>query len=153
MSTQEAWGVAILRIILGVIFVMHGYLGLMVLGPAGAAGLITQMGYPAGIAPVLAWYLIVVHLAGGALIIIGVWTRIMALLNIPIMASAVFLFHLSQGFFMRGMIVDAAAGRARAIGYELSLLVLVATLALALLGPGPLSVDRWRAGRRQPRMP
>ena len=153
MSRQEAWGAAILRVMLGVVFVMHGYYGLTILGPAGAAGFITRMGYPAGAATLLAWYLIVVHLVGGALMLVGLWTRLVALLNVPIMASAVFLFHLPQGFFVRGVIVDAAAGRAIAAGYEFALLVLVATLAVALLGSGALSVDGARAARRVPRVP
>lgn len=153
MNAPEAWGATILRIVLGVIFVMHGYLGLNVLGPARVGGFVTGMGYPVATAPLLAWYLIVVHLAGGGLMILGLWTRLAALLQVPIMASAVFLLHLPQGFVMRGVIVDAAAGRAIAAGYEFALLVLVATLAVALLGSGALSVDRARAARRVPRVP
>jgi uncharacterized membrane protein YphA (DoxX/SURF4 family) len=49
---------------------------------------------------------------------------------------------------MTGIIVDAAAGRAIAGGYEFSLTVLVTTLAVMLLGPGALSVDHAIARRR-----
>jgi len=69
--------------------------------------------------------------------IVGFWTRLVAVLQIPIMASAFFLLHLGQGFFMSGALLDTPAGpRAVVGGYEYSLLVLVATLAEALLGPG-----------------
>ncbi len=153
MNSTWAWGTALLRTMLGVIFVMHGYLALAVIGPAGAAGSVTSLGYPPSLAPLLAWYLVVVHLAGGALIVIGLWTRLAVLLQIPIMASATFLLHFPQGFFLRGILLDAAKGQTEAGGYEYSLLVLVATLALALLGPGALSVDGWRAGRHRPSVP
>jgi putative oxidoreductase len=145
MTGQQALGAFLLRLILGVVFVMHGYYGFTVVTPSGAAGLITRMGYPADVGQVLAWYLIVAHALGGLLILLGLWTRWAALAQVPIMASAVFLLHLPQGFFMRGLIVDAAAGRAIAGGYEFALTILVATLALALLGPGALALDRARA--------
>jgi putative oxidoreductase len=133
------------------IYVMHGWYALVVLGVQAAAGYIIRMGYPPALAPALAWYLVVVHLAGGAAILLGVGTRVAALLQIPIMASALFLHHLSQGFFLQVLTVETATGpRHVAGGYEYVLLVLAATLALALTGPGRLAVDEWRG--RRPRM-
>jgi putative oxidoreductase len=117
---------------------MHGYLALALLGPATVAGYITRMGYPATLGSVLAWYLIVAHLAGGVLIIIGLWTRWAALANVPPMVSAVVLLHLPQGFFMKPL------GPTTVGGYEFSLTVLVATLALVFLGSGAASVDGLR---------
>jgi len=149
MTRRQGYGIALVRIVLGVIFVMHGYLGLAIIGPAGVAQYAIRTGVPADVAPVVAWYMIVAHLAGGALLIIGLWTVLAALVQVPIMAAAVFLIHLPQGFFMRGIVTDAAAGRAIAGGYEFTLLVLAATLAVALTGPGALSVDDTR--RHRPR--
>ena len=146
--TMHAWGTALLRIWLGIVFLMHGYLGAVLLGPEAIAGYTTRMGFPASAGVGLGWYLIAAHLVGGALLVIGLWTRAAALVNVPVMASAVFLLHLPQGFFMNGIIVDAAAGRAIAGGYEFTLTVLVATLAMMLLGPGALSVDHAIANRR-----
>jgi putative oxidoreductase len=144
----QAWGATLLRLAVGVIYVMHGWLAVAVLGVPGAAGYITRMGFPSALAPALAWYLVVVHLAGGALILLGVGTRVAALLQVPIMASALFLHHLSQGFFMKVLTMETPAGaRSIAGGYEYVLLVLAATLALALTGPGRLSVDELRARR------
>ena len=141
-----AWGAALLRAVLGVIFVMHGLFALRGLGPEVAAGYIVRMGYPAWLGPALAWYLILVHGLGGLLMIVGLWTRVVALLQIPIMASAFFLLHLAQGFFMSATLIDSPAGlHAIPAGYEYSLLVLAATLALCLLGPGACSVDERRA--------
>jgi len=143
----------LLRVALGAIFVMHGYDALAVLGAPAAAALVVRLGYPAALALPLAWYLIVAHGAGGALLIVGLWTRWAALVQVPIMASAVFLLHLPQGFFMRGIVEDRAAGRAIAGGYEYSLLVLAATLAVGLSGAGAWSVDRARTNPRRPRLP
>ncbi|MBI4635455.1 MAG: DoxX family protein [Candidatus Rokubacteria bacterium] len=141
------WGLALLRVTLGLIFVMHGYSTWAGPGPGETAGVVTAIGYPAALSTALAWYLILAHLGGGVLMILGIWARMAALLNVPIMASAVFLVHWQQGFFLRGVIVDAAAGRAFAGGYEFALLVLAVTLVVALLGPGSLSLEAVRARR------
>lgn len=146
--TRHAWGTALLRVWLGVLFVMHGYLVLAVLGPEAIAGSTTRMGFPASAGLPLAWYLIAAHTVGGALLVIGLWTRAAALANVPVMAAAVFLLHTPEGFFMHGIILDAAAGRAIAGGYEFALTVLVATLAVMLLGAGALSLDHAIAERR-----
>jgi putative oxidoreductase len=138
----QAWGITLLRLMLGVVLIMHGYLALTLLGPQTVAGYITRMGYPGSLATILAWYLIVAHLAGGGLIVIGLWTRWAALANVPPLASAVFLLHISQGFFMKA--VEVAPGRYVSGGYEFSLTVLVALIALAILGAGPASVDGTR---------
>lgn len=144
----HAWGAALLRVWLGVLFVMHGYSGFAVLGPEAIAGHTTRMGFPDSAGPALAWYLIAAHTVGGALLVIGLWTRVAALANVPVMAAAVFLLHMPQGFFMTGLIADAAAGHAVAGGYEFALTVLVATLAVMLLGAGALSLDHAIAERR-----
>ena len=116
MTNGAAWGVLVLRIVLGVILVMHGSMVFSTYTPRGAASLVTRIGYPPWSALILAWYLIVVHVVGGALIVVGFWTRLAAVLNLPIMASAVLLMHLSQGFFMRGVVrstTDLAIVRCR----------------------------------------
>jgi hypothetical protein len=58
------------------------------------------------------------------------------------MASAFFLHHLRQGFFLTGIVVDPAKDVAIAGGYEYTLLVLAATLMLVLTGGGALGFDR-----------
>jgi putative oxidoreductase len=148
ITGAESWAPTLLRLGLGVIFVMHGWYAVSVLGLDTAAAFIVRMGYPPPLAPLLAWYLVVVHLAGGVLILLGLWTRLAALLQVPIMASAVFFQHFAQGFFLRVMTVDTPGGpRPIVAGYEYAALVLLATLSLALSGPGALSVDGARATR------
>jgi putative oxidoreductase len=142
MTSSHGLGLAVLRVTLGVIFAMHGYLGLSVIGPAGIAGYTTRMGYPAALGPALAWYLILAHSIGGLLLVLGLWTRWAAVAQLPIMASAFFLHHLRQGFFLTGIVVDPAKGIAIAGGYEYVLLILAATLTLVLAGGGALAIDQ-----------
>lgn len=146
MTNGAAWGVLVLRVVVGIILVMHGYAALATYTPRGMSGMVLRMGFPAWTAMPLAWYLIIAHAVGGALIVIGLWTRLAAVLNVPIMLSAVTLLHWPQGFFMRATVTD---GRASVIGYEYPLLVLAATLAIALIGAGPFSLDGRRRGRRR----
>jgi putative oxidoreductase len=150
--TAEAWGATVLRVVLGITYLMHGWLGAAVLGRAAIAGYVIRMGYPPAMADLLAWYLIVAHLGGGALILAGFLTRIAALAQLPIMASALFFLHWPQGYFMRAMVVESPSGPVTiAGGYEYAFLVLFATTALALLGPGALSLDSIRATARSHR--
>lgn len=125
----ESYGATILRITLGVIFLMHAYHALVVMGPRGTTAFQHSLGLP--VPEVGAWYLIVAHGLGGALLILGLFTRWAALANLPIMAGAFFLVHLKHGFFV-----------GRAEGYEYVMLVLAATLAQVFLGPGALALRR-----------
>ncbi len=140
----ERLGLALLRVTLGTIFVMHGYLGLVLVGPAAIGGYTTRMGYPAALGPALGWYMILAHGIGGLLLIVGLFSRWAALAQVPIMASAFFLYHLHQGFFLTGIVVDPARGTAIAGGFEYTLLVLAATLTLVLAGGGALALDSRR---------
>ena len=132
MRDPQAWGKALLRIALGIIFVVHGY-HRFAGGARATATFITKMGFPAEFSATLAWYLIIVHVVGGALMVVGFWTRIAAFLQLPIMVSAVALLHWKEGF-------DEL---------EFPVLVLVATLAVVLVGPGTVAVDRAAGGGRR----
>ena len=148
MIGHAAWGAALLRVVLGIIFVMHGYFGFAVLGPSALAGYTTAMGYPATAGPLQAWYLIVAHMVGGGLMVVGFLTRVATLAQVPIMGSALFLYHWPQGFFIRGVAVDTPGGqRVVAAGYEYALLVFVATVSCVLIGPGAPSFDAARGSQ------
>ena len=125
----ETYGITILRVVLGVIFVMHAYYALFHYGIRGTIALQRSLGLP--VPEIGVWYVILAHGVGGALIILGLFTRWAALVNLPIMAGAFFLVHLKQGFFM-----------GKDGGYEYVLLVLACNLALVFLGPGALSLRR-----------
>jgi len=87
-------------------------------------------------------YLLFSQVVGGALMILGIFTRWAAMANLPIMVGAVLLFHFHEGFFLRGVIVDAARGKTDVVGYEYALVVLAATLAQCFLGTGALGLTK-----------
>ena len=134
---MSRYGVTLLRITLGVIFAMNGYFLLYVLEPTGAAQFINIPGLLGG---ALARYLIVTHIVGGLMLMVGLKTRWAALANIPVILIALSRVHVYQGFLMTCTIVDAAAGKAHPVGLEYPLLVLAATAALALQGGGALAM-------------
>jgi putative oxidoreductase len=126
---MEQYGATVLRVFLGVIYAMHAYLALFVYGPAGTSNFQKSLGLPF---PELgAWYVILAHGLGGLCLVLGLLVRWAALVNIPIMAGALLLVHARQGFFM-----------GKDGGYEFVLLLLGATIAQALLGPGAFTLRR-----------
>lgn len=132
-SRRVDTGLLILRIVIGIVFLMHGGQKLFVYGFAGVTGAFGQMGVPmpAITGPLTA---IVEFLAGGALVI-GLLTRLAALGLAINMLGAIFLVHLKNGFFMPQ-------------GYEFALTLLGASVAIAIAGAGYYSLDRAIAERR-----
>jgi putative oxidoreductase len=120
---MDSYGATVLRVFLGVTYVMHAYLAAFVYGPSGMTAFQTAKGIP--FPEIGTWYLIAAHGAGGICLILGILVRWAALVNIPVMAGALFFVHLKQGFFI-----------GREGGYEYVLLVLGATIAQAFLGAG-----------------
>ena len=140
---MKEFGATILRVLLGVTYVMHAYLSLVVFTPAGVANVIgTTMGLPAPL--LMAWLLILVHALGGLMLILGLWTRWAAAANAVFMLGALVKVHFHQGFFLKAVIADAAAGRANVAGYEYVLVLLGATVAQVFLGSGAWALTRSR---------
>ena len=134
---MSRYGATLLRITLGVIFAMNGYFFLYVLEPAGSAQFIN---IPGLLGEALAWYLIVTHIVGGLMLIVGLKTRWAALANIPVILIALSRVHVYHGLLMTCTIVDAVGGKAHPVGLEYPLLVLAATAALVLQGGGALAM-------------
>lgn len=125
---MASYGALLLRLILGVVYVMHAYLALVVLGPSGMIAYQVKAGvtFP----EIATWYLILAHGLGGILLVLGIYTRWAALVNVPAMLGALVFVHLKKGFW------------AFDDGYEYVLVLLVATLAAAMIGGGALSLKR-----------
>lgn len=128
----------ILRVVTGFLFAAHGWQKFSEFTIPGTQAAFAQMGVPAAnlVAPAVA----TLELAGGIALILGVLTRVFALLLAVDMLGALFLVHASAGIFV-------AAG-----GYELVLILAAAALAVALVGAGRVSVDGAVFGRTGSRL-
>jgi putative oxidoreductase len=124
---------AILRVIVGIIFVAHGAQKLFTYGLEGVSGAFAGMGVPMpGIAgPAVAF----LEFFGGIALILGLLTRLAALGLAITMLGAIFMVHLAAGFFMPQ-------------GYEFVLALFGVAVALAVAGAGEYSVDAVIARRR-----
>ena len=133
-SNPERLGITLLRLLVGAVFVMHGYQKVFVAGPAGTVNMFGHMGFP----PVAAYLAMGAELGCGALLVLGLLTRLAAIPILVTMVVAVVKVHLPNGFFLMPS----------APGYEYALTLGVAALALVLAGPGVLAVDNVLAGKR-----
>src|ERR1700728_1793533 len=112
----------LLRVVLGALFLAHASLKLFVFTPAGTAGFFGSLGLP----PALAYLVIAAEILGGIALILGLWTRIVAILLTPILLGAIFTVHGAAGFFFNN-----ANG-----GWEYPAFWTVALVVQALLGDG-----------------
>lgn len=134
-------GLALVRIALGVVFTVSGVGKVLGVGPKamgidGFAGFLGGMGVPAP--TVAAWGVGLLELVGGVMLLVGLLTRVVAVLLAINMAVALVLVHLPSGFV-------ASNG-----GYEYVLVLALCSLGLAVGGPGALSVDAAVDGRTDP---
>lgn len=115
-----------LRVSLGVMFIAHSLvLKYFLFGLAGTAQFFESLGLPAALAYVTFW----AELLGGLALVLGVGTRWVALLLIPILAGATWV-HAGNGW-----VFSAANG-----GWEYPVFLIAASLVLALLGDGPYAL-------------
>jgi putative oxidoreductase len=130
--TRTDIGLAILRIVTGVIFTAHGAQKLFTYGFAGVTGAFAKMGapMPAFTGPATA----LVEFFGGLALIVGLLTRLAGFGLAVTMVGAIVLVHLAAGFFGPS-------------GYEFPLALLGATVALAFTGAGRFSLDALITGR------
>jgi len=133
---QQQFGIAILRIIAGVVFVAHGAQKVFVYGFGGVGGAFAQMGVP--MPTVMGPIIALIELFGGVALIVGLFTRVAALALACDMLGAIILVHAAGGFFLPK-------------GLEFVLMLCGSALALLFAGPGALSVDGALASRRDGR--
>lgn len=116
----------LLRVVVGIIFIMHGYQKLTG-GVEGVTAFLGGLGFP--LPALFAVLLIAAELGGGILLVLGVFTHWVAKILAVVALVALVTVHLQNGFFLPG-------------GYEFILLILVATVSLVITGPGRYALDK-----------
>ena len=135
------FGLLILRIVLGATLGAHGLQKVFGLfggpGIAEFARILGDQGYTSQ-TTVLAWVGGITEIAGGAMMILGLFTPVAAGALLAISANAVYLTH-TEGFFLKG-------GQ----GFEYYAVLAGVALALLFTGPGRVAIDVNTPWRRRP---
>lgn len=130
-TSGSGWGLTILRIVIGVVFMMHGGQKFS-MGFRGVAGFFGNAGIPFPMASAVVVTLL--EFFGGLALVAGLFTRWVSLLIAIEMLVAIIKVHLRGGFFLPA-------------GFEYALTMFAANLSLVLSGAGRASVDEWRSRR------
>ena len=131
-ATQNSFGIFILRVFLGIMFMAHGSQKLFGFfdgpGISGFAASLAQMGLPN---PALQAYLASAsEFLGGLLLFLGCLTRLAVIPPFVVMVVAITKVHWSGGFFLQNG------------GFEYPFIICGALFALLTLGGGAFSVDQ-----------
>lgn len=124
MKSDAGWGITALRVVTGIVFMGHGWPKFQ--GLDGTAEFLASKSIP--MANAMAPLVASVELIGGAMLVLGLFTRIISALQAFTMLVAVLLVHFSNGMFGQG-------------GYQWALLLLAASVCTMLEGGGKASLD------------
>ena len=139
LSRLAGLGPLAARILVGVIMTAHGLQKLQG-GPGNFGGLLGQLGVPA---PTLMAYVVTfVELVGGVLLIVGLLSRLSALLLTINLTVAVVLVKTGVGLL--------SPMGSPGVGAELDLALIAALLAVLFVGPGRFSLDHALGIERAP---
>jgi len=120
------YGAFALRAALGIMFLAHAYLKVAVFTMAGFEGFLGQIGLPT----ILAWPIVLGEAIGGALILVGVHSRVVAVALLPVLLGAISV-HMPNGW-----VFNAPNG-----GWEYPAFLAVAALAHILIGEGAFAAQ------------
>lgn len=126
-SSPAAWGIALLRVSLGVMWIAHALLKLLVFTLPGTAQFFTSVGIPG----VLAYPVFAMEILGGLALVLGIYARQTALALVPIMAVAAWVH------FPNGWVHTSPGG-----GWEYPVFLVVVSIALWLIGDGAAALRR-----------
>ena len=136
-GTHADWVVGIARIILGIIFFAHG--AQKMLGWYGGPGLASSMltfTEHLHLPPALAFLVIAGQLSSGVGLIVGLFSRIAALVIALTMVGAIATVHFRFGLFLNWF------GTQEGHGIEYHLLTIALALVVIVQGAATLSLDR-----------
>jgi putative oxidoreductase len=112
----------LLRVSLALMFFAHAWLKIAVFTPAGAAKYFESLGVPS----FFAYLTMAAEIGGGALLLLGIGTRWVAIALVPLMLGTIVLVHGKNGWLFTNK--DG--------GWEYPAFWTVGLIALALLGGG-----------------
>ena len=115
------------RISLGIILLAHGLLKINVFTIAGTVGYFESLGLPA----IAAYAVIFGEVVGGTALILGLYTRLTALLSLPILLGAT-ITHISNGWLFSN----------QGGGWEFPALLVVLSVVTALQGSGVFAIKK-----------
>lgn len=123
------YGVFVLRLGLGSMWIAHALLKYFVFTIPGLASWLSTQGLPA----IFAWPLFIMELVGGTAILLGLYGRQVSLLLILILLGATWIH------FANGWVFSNQGG-----GWEYPIFLVIASLAYALMGDGVLAIKSRR---------
>ncbi|HEY5086222.1 MAG TPA: DoxX family protein [Gemmatimonadaceae bacterium] len=121
------WGLVPLRVVVGLVFLLHGGQKLFVFGLGGTADIMGKLGLP--LPSLAAAIVITAELLGGLAILSGLYARWAGVVLAIEMLVAIPVARLHGGFFAP-------------YGFEFELTLLGACLTFAALGSGGVSLER-----------
>lgn len=127
MSSAADYGITVLRVSLGIMWVAHALLKLFVFTLPGTAQFFQSVGFPG----FLAYPVFAIELLGGIALVLGIYARQASLLLVPIMAVATSV-HIGNGWVFTN----------QGGGWEYPVFLISASIALWLAGDGALSLKR-----------
>ena len=121
--SRQSWGPAVLRVIVGSVFVAHGLPKLIPIWGGSPSATAVYFEALAGLALVAGFYTLWAAVALASDVALTIWKA-----------------HLPHGFFLNWTLASGVGH-----GYEFHLVLLGALACLMLAGPGALSIDGRRA--------
>jgi putative oxidoreductase len=125
MNNNTDYAALVLRIALGVMFVAHGLLKVLVFTLPGTVGFFESVGFPGS----MAYFVILAEIGGGILLLAGIGVRIVSLVLVPVLLGAAYVH------FGNGWVFSNPNG-----GWEYPVFLTVTTIVQALLGPGKFAL-------------
>ncbi|WP_264740801.1 DoxX family protein [Cytobacillus firmus] len=126
MENRYEASTLILRIVLGISFFIHG-LSKFQGGIENTVGWFSSIGLPG----FLAYGVALIEVVGGIALVLGLFTRIVAIIFVLLMVGAVIKVKLAAGFLGNGQMA----------GYELDLAFLAMAVSIAITGSKAYALD------------
>lgn len=124
---KREWGITVLRVAAGIVYLAHGAQKLFVFGFAEVEGAFAHLGIP--MPAIFGPLVTLLEFFGGIALVAGLLTRWVAMLFAIEMAVAALKVHLANGFFLPQ-------------GFEFAFIMFSLSVAIALAGPGAAALER-----------